>query len=202
MLNQLKYCSKNNMRIIHYTFGFYPMRSGGLTKYAADLMTAEKSLGHNVTAVIPGNFKFFRKKSKIIPLKIINGINIFRLENALPIPLSFGMKETKYFTEPKYIEGLDEWIENIAPDVLHIHTLMGLPIEFIECFKRHGVRVVMTTHDYFGLCPKVNYINNKGAYCGKASPERCEECCMSSKGAWYLKTRNSPLLLLYKRLFR
>ena len=32
------------MRVLHYTLGFPPYRSGGLTKYALDLMLANKLL--------------------------------------------------------------------------------------------------------------------------------------------------------------
>lgn len=36
------------MKIIHYFLGFPPYRSGGLTKYAFDLMKAQVNDGHEV----------------------------------------------------------------------------------------------------------------------------------------------------------
>ena len=39
------------MRILHYTLGFQPYRSGGLVRYVSDLMLAQASMGHNVFAL-------------------------------------------------------------------------------------------------------------------------------------------------------
>ena len=190
------------MKIMHYHLGFPPMRSGGLTKYAVDLMEAEQQLGHDVYALIPGNFKYFSKESRIVEDKTWNTIRVFKITNALPIPFAFGIKKPSRFIERKNVDGLLELLYTIKPDVLHVHTLMGLPIEVLQLFKEHHVRIVMTTHDYFGLCPRVNFINYKGEFCDKATPEKCALCCKNSKGLWYLKLRNSPLLLIFKKLFR
>lgn len=48
------------MRVLHYTLGFPPYRSGGLTKYALDLMLAEQALGLDVCALYPGSISFVK----------------------------------------------------------------------------------------------------------------------------------------------
>ena len=43
----------------------------------------------------------------------------------------------------------------LAPDVIHLHTLMGLPLEFLEIAHERNIKIVYTTHDFYGLCPKM-----------------------------------------------
>ena len=50
------------MKILHYTLGFQPQRTGGLIKYAEDLMLEQMDQGHQVLALYPGNIRLFSKK--------------------------------------------------------------------------------------------------------------------------------------------
>ena len=44
------------------------------------------------------------------------------------------------------------------PDVIHIHTFMGLYAEFLEAAKQLQIKTVFTTHDYYAICPKGNML--------------------------------------------
>ena len=44
------------------SMGFSSMRSGGLTKYAEDLMHAQSKLGHEVVALYPSGISIFHKE--------------------------------------------------------------------------------------------------------------------------------------------
>ena len=41
------------MKILHYTLGFQPQRTGGLVKYAEDLMLEQIAQGYQVAALYP-----------------------------------------------------------------------------------------------------------------------------------------------------
>ncbi|PWK92659.1 hypothetical protein B0H50_13418 [Hallerella porci] len=75
------------MRVLHYILGFPPMRSGGLTKYAIDLMHAQKLLGHDVFAIYPGNPSLFSWKISIYNEGLCCGIPSYKIRNALLLPL-------------------------------------------------------------------------------------------------------------------
>lgn len=79
------------MTILHYFLGFPPKRSGGLTRYAIDLMYEEESLGHDVIAVYP---KMILTKSKIrFKYKgSIDNVMSYEMIGSLPIPLLYGVK--------------------------------------------------------------------------------------------------------------
>ena len=53
------------MHILHYTLGFSPYRSGGLVKYAKDLMQTQIKLGHLVVALYPGGTSLFEKSCHV-----------------------------------------------------------------------------------------------------------------------------------------
>ena len=59
------------MRILHYTLGFPPHRTGGLVKYSIDLMEEQQKNGNEVFVLYPGkqsifyrNFNIRKKKQK------------------------------------------------------------------------------------------------------------------------------------------
>ena len=50
------------MKILHYTLGFPPLRSGGLVTYANDIMQEQINKGHTVYALYPANQFIFSKR--------------------------------------------------------------------------------------------------------------------------------------------
>lgn len=189
------------MNILHYTLGFPPHRSGGLVKYASDLMVAEQELGHSVFAMYPGNFSLRSKKSSFVRKRDICGIPVYQLTNALPVPLLYGIKNPSDFMDSREIQGFHEFIEQVKPDVVHIHTLMGLPKELLQLFKSAGIRLVFTTHDYFGLCPRVNFIEDEGRICNPLN-RNCEKCASAAHGKMFLKLRNSKGIVFLKKVLK
>lgn len=192
------------MTILHYTLGFSPYRSGGLVKYAMDLMLAQKRLGCSVIALYPGGTSFTHRKCWVHQDKEYNGITTFELSNSMPVPLMYGIKDVDRETSS---QGLDivsfkQMLDTVNPDVFHVHTLMGLPLEYLQEAHDRGIRIVYTSHDYFGLCPKVNFINQNGEVCLGASCERCEVCNANAKSALFLKMRNAKWVVPFKKIAR
>lgn len=182
------------MNILHYFLGLPPMRSGGLTKYALDLMLEEKKQGHQVYALFPGNFTMCSKESTFVKSSAYRGIETYKMTNALPVPLMYGVSNPVKFCERREILGFDKLLKDTKPNILHIHTFMGLPVELIRLFKFNDVKIVFTSHDYFGLCPKVNFVNREGMFCEMALPSNCKKCCENSLPLPFLWVRNLPFM--------
>ena len=192
------------MRIIHYTLGFSPYRSGGLVKYAKDLMVAQADLGHSVVALYPGGTELLHKLCYVHEDIAYESIRTFEMSNPLPVSLMYGIKDVERETSG---QGLDEksflaMLDEVKPDVIHVHTLMGLPLEYLQIVHDRGIRIVYTSHDYFGLCPKVNFINQDGEVCLGASAERCAVCNAHAKSALFLKVRNAKWVVPFKTIAR
>lgn len=60
----------------------------------------------------------------------------YELINPLPVSLTFGNSvNASAFYASRDKEAIRKFISKINPDVVHFHTIMGLPIEFLEVLK-------------------------------------------------------------------
>ena len=148
------------MRILHYTIGFAPERTGGLVGYATDLMEEQVKQGHEVYALYPANQFWFGRKIKIKKASMIQGIRRYRLFNSLPMALFGGIASPDDFMQSCDPSRYQEFLKKLKPDVIHIHSLIGLHKEFLEATKDLGIKTVYTTHDYFGLAPLPSFYYN------------------------------------------
>ncbi|SDX31460.1 glycosyltransferase [Paenibacillus sp. PDC88] len=152
------------MRVLHYSLGLPPYRTGGLTKYATDLMLKQKE-EHNVSLLYPAEYSILGKKTRIKQESTYQGIKVFKMVNPLPVALLGGVGSPEKFMMHSKDNNFNLFLSNERPDVIHFHTLMGLPPDFIEEAKRKGIKTIFTTHDYYGICPRVNLLNHKNEIC-------------------------------------
>ena len=164
------------MKILHVSLGLPPLRTGGLTRYCSELMEAQVAAGEQVSLVYPGRFlpgpvRFRRGQWR--------GVETFELINPLPVALTFGVAEPDAFIAPcRNADVFERIIRDIAPDVVHVHSFMGVYREFFQVVKRLGVPMAFTTHDYYPMCPRCTFIDAAGAPCaGGPCPEICATCC-------------------------
>ena len=157
------------MRILHYALGFPPYRTGGLTKYCTDLMLEQAKQGNQVSLLWPGKMSIFVKNTKVQKRKSWNGIDSFEIINPLPVPLDEGIADIDAYTKTADEEIYEDFLKAHKPDVIHIHSLMGLHKEFLTAAHKLKIRTVFTSHDYFGICPKVTLY-------------RYGECCYDDNG--------------------
>lgn len=151
------------MRILHYGLGYAPERSGGLIQYISDLMQEQVSQGQEVAYLFPGKINLASKKSKIIQSKErIKNVRSYELINSLPLALFGGIDNPLKFMEKADSLMYERLLEQFQPDIVHVHTLMGIHKEFFEVAKEKKIRIIFTSHDYFGLSPNPTfYFNNK-----------------------------------------
>ena len=148
------------MNILHSLIGLPHVRHGGAPAYAFDLLMAQAAIPNNrVTILIQGDTLYWGHKSKIRLNGQSNGINCFDISNPVTSPLMHGVKNPKYILEGRRHfdkKNLERFYEETTPDIFHVHTLMGLPIELLMYLKSKGTKLVLTSHDYYGICPRVN----------------------------------------------
>lgn len=198
------------MKIIHYFLGFPPLRSGGLTNFCVDLMNCQKN-NDDVVALWPGRIKVFNKKVYIKKNKNVNGIKNYEIINPLPVSLDEGIKDFDRYMSKTSSNCFDEFFSLEKPDVIHVHTLMGLHNEFIISAKKNNIPIIYTTHDYFGICPKVTLFKNNHV-CD--NDHCCNDCisCNSQALSYnkivllqsflYRKLKNTKLFQLLRKKHR
>lgn len=165
------------MRILHYALGFPPYRSGGLTKLCVDLMVQQAKEGHIVAMLWPGQMGFINKNTTIKKHENekLNDQSVQNFEIINPLPMSFdeGIIDIIAFTKDTGKDAYEKLLEEVRPDVVHVHTLMGLHRSFLKAAKDKNIRLVFTAHDFFPICPKVTIFRH-GSVC--RSVQNCEEC--------------------------
>ena len=185
------------MRILHYFLGFPPYRSGGLTKFAMDLMQSQVEHGDCVMSLWPGQMNFLSSVAHIKKRKSILGIENYEMINPLPVPLDEGILDVVSYTRSCDEKIFLSFLRMVKPDVIHIHTLMGLYKNFVKAANDLNIRTVYTSHDYFGLCPKVIMFKDF-APCEDYECEKCLKCNKSALSISKIKLMQSPLYRILK----
>lgn len=151
------------MRILHYGLGYQPERTGGLVKYATDLMEEQVKQGHEVAYLFPGRINIFNSSTKIKESKMrITGVTSFEIINSLPLAVFGGIKNPEKFQSKVDHSIYSNLLDDFRPDVIHVHSLMGIHKEFFEVCTEKKIKIIYTSHDYFGLSPNPTfYFNGK-----------------------------------------
>jgi glycosyltransferase involved in cell wall biosynthesis len=153
------------MRILHYGLGYPPERTGGLINYTTSLMKEQIKQGNTVAYLYPGRTSKFNKKVAIREGKVrIKGVKSFELINSLPLPVFGGIKSPEDFMTKTDLKIYSELLTMFNPDVIHVHTLMGIHIEFFQAANKLGKKIIYTTCDYFGISPNPTFYFNQESW--------------------------------------
>lgn len=72
---------------------------------------------------------------------------------------------------------LSEVIRSFSVRLVHLHHIVGYKIGAIDAvIAQLSVPYVVTIHDYFFACPRINLMPPKKYYCGEPSIEVCQAC--------------------------
>lgn len=205
------------MRIIHYLFGLPPVREGGLVGYVLDLAGEQIQQGNEIYLLVPGSYK---AKAEIkITKKKWKAFDCFYINNSLPVS---GGKSTIEIGA-LYAEGdarvYRDFLRRLCPDIIHIHSFMGLHKTFMQVANELNITVLFTAHDYYGLCPNATLFKKDMSICN-GNWNQCAVCMgqgvaisqmtkYQSQVYRYLKKNflyhwmeYSPLLLPLKRIMK
>lgn len=176
------------MKILIYSLGLPPFRRGGLTNYTIDLAEQLDMDGDSVTFFYPGKIPLvYGEKTGFKQIDSKYQFTCYEMVNPLPVSLTFGnsVDATKFYAHRDKKE-IRKFIKKISPDIVHIHTIMGLPIEFLEVLKEENINTVFTTHDYYGLCPKMLL---SSPFKSLKSSQCSYDCLLCSAGPSFSKLR-------------
>ena len=185
------------MKILHYLFGLPPVRTGGVPQYVLDLAQGQKSVGCEVNILIPGPISMKNRDNvSIKQWKAQDGISFYRIFNPQYIPNGYGIRQPEQFMRNCSTEIYKTWLESLKPDILHIHSLLGLHLELLKAAKILKIPVIYTTHDYFGLCPKIDLLKD-GIVCQEKNWTKCQACCTSAYELKRLTFEQSEIYRIY-----
>jgi glycosyltransferase involved in cell wall biosynthesis len=182
------------MRIIHYLIGLPPLRGGGMIGYALDSAKEQQRQGNEVSLLIPGEIHGRRNPHvEIRKRRAYNGIPMHAVINPLPIPMGNGIRDIPWFTFDAGYESYAAFFRREKPDVLHVHSLMGVHRSMLAAAGASGTAIVCTTHDYYGICP-CTIMMCGDAPCDAAKRIReCPSCCRNAFSTGHLLLDQSPV---------
>ena len=168
------------MRLLHVSLGIPPLRTGGLTRYCCELMTAQVNKDNEVALLYPGHYSL--RGFRIEENRPWNEIRVFELTNPLPVALTFGVAQPcAFMSTPADVDVYRNFLKCLKPDIVHVHSFMGIHREFFEIVHELGIPLIFHTHDYYPLCLRCTCIDATGSLCDKiANPQKCSACCSST----------------------
>ncbi len=196
------------MKILHYALGYPPLRTGGLTAYVYDLINEQLNEGQtNIVYLFPGKKTYISKKTKIKldKKKCRTNFLSYELINSHPLALKGGIKNPKDFMKKTNKRIYADFFKIIMPDVIHIHSFMGLHKEFIDVANELNIKIIYTSHDYFGLSPVPNFYNESGEY-SFAFDNSIDEWFKSSQSAYssvelyLMQAKIYPIIRKFKKI--
>lgn len=158
------------MKILIVTHGFPPAERGGTELYSYSLAKALNEKGHKVSV-----FTRFMKplKGKLPPDGVVRedfeGLSVLRSPD--------GSNSLREFLNPYISKAFKRIILEERPDIIHFQHLIFLSADLPEIAAVNDVPSVMTLHDYWYICPKVQLLNNENARCaGPMDGAQCAFC--------------------------
>ena len=184
------------MNILHYSLGIYPERQGGLVRYSTDL-AMEQAKQNTVYYLCPGKLGIVDKKVRLVKGKRTNNLIVYIIQNALPIPIYGGITNIDIYTRPVDQGIYEEFLIEKNINIIHIHSLMGVHVEFLRAARRLNIPILMTTHDFFGLC-LITTLYKRGDVCDEKSiGSHCYDCSQNAHSYYKLAMGQT---VLYKKL--
>ena len=171
--------------------------------------------GHSVAMLWPGQIGFVNKKTSVKKHKNVefegHEIQSFEIINPLPVSFDEGITDISAFIADAGRNAYEKLIEEFLPDVIHVHTLMGIHKAFLQVAREKKIKLVFTAHDFFPVCPKVTMFR-QGTVCNNV--RTCEECgvcnatALSIRKIWilqspiYRKLKDSALVKKFRKKHR
>lgn len=157
------------MRILAFAHGFPPAAAGGAEIYARALArelarTDEVvMIAREARADLP---EFSRRELPGEPFRLVL-VNFTYRE---------GRSFRDTYRDPRMGELLAGLIDEIRPDVAHLHHVTNLTTDLVELLASRGVPVVYTLHDYWLLCQRGQLLDLDYQRCAGPTAVGCARC--------------------------
>ena len=163
------------LRLLYVVHGFPPDTWAGTEIYTLNLARGMQERGHEVTVLArtPGesgqeNFSLQRDE--------FEGLEVLRLVNHLN---HRGLRDS--FVDERAEAVFARVLQEVRPDVVHFQHLIHQSVGNVHMAKHAGLGTVITCHDFWGLCARVQMIQPGGERCDEPKGAGCF-ACIKDKG--------------------
>ena len=171
------------LHVLLVVHGVPPAAGGGTETYVADLAQAlARRSGVRVTVLA-------REGDPLRPELAIRRdrrgpVDVVLVNNTYQACQSF--EET--YRNPALRGAVAPLLDEIRPDVAHVHHLTGLSTELFEELAARGIPVVATLNDYWLICHRGQLLDDRGRRCEGPGDRGCPSCipaaALAPPAAW------------------
>ena len=163
-----------------------------MTKCSFDLMKEQLKEGNEVALLWPGEIKLIDHRVHITKDRSVAGIESFEIINPIPVSYDEGIEDVGAFMKEGNKAVYSTFLKEHKPEVIHVHTFMGLHKSFLIAAKELKIRLIFTTHDFFPICPKVT-MYRCGDVCKTIDTcNYCPECNLTALSMGKMQILQSP----------
>jgi GT2 family glycosyltransferase/glycosyltransferase involved in cell wall biosynthesis len=158
------------MRVLLVVHGFPPSGLGGTELYADRIARGLTVAGHEVAvftreAVSSAEEHRVRDERRDgLHIRWVN--NTFRNARTL----------VETYENPRVTRLLDAFVQDVRPDVAHVHHLTCLSTTIVDALAARGVPVILHLHDYWLLCHRGQLLDTALQRCAGPGVDGCARC--------------------------
>ncbi len=162
--------ASGRLRLLYVVHGFPPDTWAGTEVYTLNLAQEMMRRGHEVTILtrapaVGDEPEFSLREDEFEGLKVLRMTH--RLDHG-------SLKESFVKEGPE--AAFRQVLDRVEPDLVHFQHLIHLSARLVEIARGRGMATVVTCHDYWGLCPRVQMIRPDGSICASNMGSGCFLC--------------------------
>lgn len=170
-------------RILYIGFGMEPFMRGGAITYQESILEMLQARGWEVFFYLSAP-RYTYQNTPRLKRWLHKGINILELVDP-PYHYDHHHAPSQQCYHPD-IERLSKLVlEEVNPDLVHIHELQFHTVSLIDVIADMGIAVMKTMHNYYDLCPESNLIYQRLEPCFNFDNGRKCTICLSHKPVFF-----------------
>ena len=158
------------LRILYVVHGFPPDTWAGTEIYTYNIALEMMRRGHEVT-ILARSGPEADEPEFTLRREEFQGLRVIRMTHRLEFA---DLRESFLRTGPEI--AFREVLAEVQPEVVHFQHLIHMSAGLVDIAKKRGLATVVTCHDYWGLCARVQMIRPDGEICPKHMGSGCYLC--------------------------
>ena len=161
----------------------HPEEIGGVSNYTRPLIQEFLRQGVDITvlctSVMLRHYHFFRKSG----IRKVSE-HVFEYYNCPILQTNYSHPENDLRNKGME-KKIRRFLSSRSFDVIHIHSMVGMPVSLYGLLKETGARILTTVHEYWWLCPYRVMVDFNNRICD--GPEDFTRCAFCTRQRGYVK---------------
>ena len=167
--------ARKDLSVLYVVHGFPPDTWAGTEVYTLELAREVRRRGHRVTILARTGAKLEESEGGPAEFSVsegeFDGLPVVRMVHRLR---HRSLRES--YHEPRAESVFRALLARLEPDVVHFQHLIHLSAGLVDVAREHGCATLITCHDYWPICARVQLIRPNGVRCEHNMGSGCHLC--------------------------